>query len=257
VYAVWRDGRWGPRRKLDWADPRGAYIYTNNCGQRVVLPNGDILLALSHGATKAQARSLSSVICGFDGDTLTVKQVGAEIAPAGGRGLLEPSITAFDGRYFLTIRAEDERGYVCVSPDGLKWTPKQAWAWDDGEPLAMSTTQQHWLAHSDALWLVYTRKDASNLNVLRWRSPLWMAQVDPLTLRLNRATERVVLPLVGDGVNDPNCVAIMGNFHPLHVSPEESWVTVGEWQPKNGIRGDLLLARIRWSRPNRLYVSPT
>ena len=84
-----------------------------------------------------------------------------------------------------------------------------------------------------------------------------MAQVDPVTLRLNRATERVVLPLVGDGVNDPNRVAIMGNFHPLHVSPDESWVTVGEWQPKNGIHGDLLLARIRWSRPNLLYVSPT
>ena len=257
VYAVWRNGEWGPRRKLLWADSRGAYIYTNNCGQRVVLPNGDILLAFSHGAAKAQARSLSSVICGFDGDTLTVKHVGTEIAPTGGRGLLEPSITAFGGRYFLTIRAEDERGYVCVSPDGLTWTPKQAWAWNDGEPLAMSTTQQHWLTHSDALWLVYTRKDPSNLNVLRWRSPLWMAQVDPVTLRLNRATERVVLPLVGDGVNDPNRVAIMGNFHPLHVSPDESWVTVGEWQPKNGIHGDLLLARIRWSRPNLLYVSPT
>ena len=37
VYAVWRNGEWGPRRKLLWADSRGAYIYTNNCGQRVVL----------------------------------------------------------------------------------------------------------------------------------------------------------------------------------------------------------------------------
>ena len=116
----------------------------------------------------------------------------------------------------------------------------------------MSTTQQHWLAHSDALYLVYTRKDATNSKVIRWRSPLWMAQVDPKSLRLRRDTERVVLPLMGDGVKDPDHVAIMGNFHTTNVSPDESWVTVGEWHPKAGIKGDLLLARIRWNQPNRL-----
>jgi len=252
VYAVWKDGKWGARRKLEWNDPRGAYIYSNNCGQRVLLPNGDILLAFTHGPVKTKPRSVSSVICSFDGETLSVKRVGDEITHDKGRGLLEPSLTQFGGRFLLTLRAEDDRGYVSASEDGLKWTPKQPWSWDDGETLAMSTTQQHWLAHSEALWLVYTRKDASNANVIRWRSPLWMAQVDTRTLRLRRGTERVVLPLVGDGVKDPNRVAIMGNFHPVNVSPDESWVTVGEWQPKNGIKGDLLLARIRWSKPNKL-----
>ena len=116
----------------------------------------------------------------------------------------------------------------------------------------MSTTQQHWLPHSEALWLVYTRKDVSNVKVIRWRSPLWMAQVDTKSLRLRRDTERVVLPLVGDGVNDPKRVALMGNFHTVNVGPVESWVTVGEWQPRNGIKGDLLLARISWARPNML-----
>jgi hypothetical protein len=252
IYAVWRDGQWGPRRKLEWNDPRGAYIYSNNCGQRVLLPNGDILLAFTHGPTKASPRSISSAVCTFDGGMLAVKKVGAEIPHDKGRGLLEPSVTRWRDRFFLTIRAEDERGYVCTSDDGLAWTPKQPWMWNDGELLAMSTTQQHWLAHSEALWLVYTRKDATNVNVVRWRSPLWMAQVDPQTLRLRRDTERIVLPLVGDGVNDPKRVAIMGNFHTTNVTPEESWVTVGEWQPLNGIKGDLLLARIRWSRANEL-----
>ena len=256
IYAVWRDGTWGPRRKLEWDDPRGAYIYSNNCGQRVVLPDGDILLAFTHGATKAQPRSVSGVICSFDGEKLAVKKVGVEIPHNKGRGLLEPSLTEFRGRYFLTIRAEDNRGYVCASDDGLAWTPKQAWAWDDGTPLEMSTTQQHWLAHSEALWLVYTRKDATNANVIRWRSPLWMAQVDTEKLRLIRETERVVLPLVGDGVKDPDRVAIMGNFHATNVSADESWVTVGEWQPKNGIKGDTLLARIRWTKPNALAARP-
>jgi hypothetical protein len=251
IYAVWKNGQWGPRRKLEWDDPRGSYIYSNNCGQRVNLPNGDVLLAFTHGA-KETARSVSGVICGFDGETLRVKQVGEEIKHDKGRGLLEPSVTQFGKRYFLTIRAEDERGYVCASDDGLRWTPKRAWAWEDGTPLVMSTTQQHWLAHSEALWLVYTRKDASNVNVVRWRSPLWMAQVDVKRLCLLKETERVVLPLVGDGVNDPDKVAIMGNFHITNASRDESWVTVGEWQPKNGIRGDTLLARIRWQKPNQL-----
>jgi Domain of Unknown Function (DUF1080) len=252
IYAVWRDGQWGERRKLEWDDPRGAYIYSNNCGQRVVLDDGDILLAFTHGAVKNQPRSVSSVICSFDGNMLAVKRVGQEIPHDQGRGLLEPSLTKYRERFFLTLRAEDNYGYVCASDDGLNWSAKQPWRWDDGEALAMSTTQQHWLAHSEALWLVYTRKDASNTNVLRWRSPLWMAQVDTRSLRLLRHTERVVLPLVGDGVNDPDRVAIMGNFHPLNVSSDESWVTVGEWQPRNGIKGDLLLARIRWSLPNAL-----
>ena len=251
IYSVWRNGKWGPRRQLVWSDPRGSYIYTNNCGQRVVLPNGDILLAFSYGAVRNQPRSVSGVICAFDGETLSVKQVGDEIAHAHGRGLLEPSLVQFGGRFLITLRAEDNRGYVCASEDGLKWTPKQPWAWDDGEPLTMSTTQQHWLAHSAVLFLVYTRKDPSNVNVPRWRAPLWMAQVDLKTLRLVRATERVVLPLVGDGVNAPDDVAYSGNFHPVNVSAEESWVTEGEMLPKRGWKGDLLLARIRWREPNK------
>jgi len=252
IYTVWRGGWWGPRHKLEWNDPRGTQIYSNNCGQRVVLPSGDILLAFSFGAKKEQPRSVAGVICSFDGEKLGVKQVGEEISHDSGRGLLEPSVTQFRKRFYLTIRAEDNRGYVCASDDGLKWTPKQAWAWDDGEPLTMSTTQQHWLTHSGALYLVYTRQDECNMNVIRWRAPLWLAEVNPMTLRLRRDTERIVLPLVGDGVKDPNRVALMGNFHVTHASPDESWVTAGEWQPRNGIRGDLLLARIRWSKPNAL-----
>lgn len=252
VYTVWRNGQWGPRRKLEWNDPRGAYIYTNNCGQRVVLPNGDILLAFTYGDRKATPRSVSGVICSFDGETLSVKQVGEEITHDKGRGLLEPSLVRFGGRFLLTLRAEDDRGYVCASQDGLRWTPKQPWTWDDGEPLTMSTTQQHWLAHSAALFLVYTRKDASNVKVPRWRAPVWMAQVDTRTLRLVRSTERVVLPLVGDGVNAPDDVAYSGNFHPVNASADESWVTDGEIIPKRGYKGDLLLARIRWTQPNRL-----
>ena len=254
VYTVRRsDGTWGERRILEWDDPRGGFIYSNNCGQRVVLPNGDILLAFTFGP-KSEHRSVAGVLCSFDGEQLRIKQVGPPIELQVGRGLLEPSLTRHDGRFHITIRAEDGHGYHSVSEDGLHWAPKQKWTWDDGSAIAMSTTQQHWLTHSDGLFLVYTREDASNPKVIRWRAPLWVAQMDTKTGRLIRSTERTVLPLVGDGVGAGDHVALMGNFNVTNVSPEESWVTVGEWMPRQNARGDLLLARIRWSRPNRLFA---
>ncbi len=246
-----KDGTWSKRKILAWDDPRGGSIYSNNCGQRVVLPGGDIQMSLTFGP-KAEHRMVAGVRAAFDGQHLKLKEVGPPLHNPHGRGLLEPSVTQFDGKFWLTMRAEDNRGYVSVSDDGLRFSEKRAWAWDDGSPLEMSTTQQHWLTHSDGLFLVYTRKDASNLNVIRWRSPLWVAQVDVGRRCLIKSTERVVLPLVGDGVGDPDKVALMGNFNVTNASPEESWVTVGEWTPRHGYRGDVLLARIRWSKPNRL-----
>lgn len=245
------DGTWSPRRILEWDDPRGSHIYSNNCGQRVILANGDVQMSFTFGP-KADHRMVAGVHASFDGQLLRVKEVGPPLLNPKGRGLLEPSVTQFEDRFWITIRAEDNRGYVSVSDDGLNWEEKRPWAWDDGTPLEMSTTQQHWLTHSDGLFLVYTRKDKSNTGVIRWRSPLWVAQLDTEKRCLIRKTEQVVLPLVGDGVNDPDEVALMGNFDVTNVSPDESWVTVGEWMPRNGYRGDVLLARIKWSSPNRL-----
>jgi hypothetical protein len=54
------------------------------------------------------------------------------------------------------------------------------------------------------------------------------------------------------GSATPKHVAVMGNFHTVATAPGESWVTVSEEFPGNGWRGDTLLARIRWGRPNRL-----
>ncbi len=249
VYAVRQpDGTWSERRILGWDDPRGAHIYTNNCGQRVVLPNGEIVMSFTFGSGP-QNRRVAGVRCTFDGQQLRVAEVGPPLENKAGRGLLEPSVTRWKNRFYLTMRAEDGHGYVAESDDGLNYRRKTAWAWDDGQPIGMSTTQQHWLTHADGLFLVYTRKDASNVNVVRWRSPLWLARVDPERLCLLRRTEQVVLPLVGDGVNGPDDVALMGNFHITNASRHESWVTVGEWLPKRDAKGDLLLARIRWSRP--------
>jgi len=253
VYVVrTRDGKFSQPAKLPWDDPRGTAIYTCGCAQRVTLPDGHILIPLSFGPKGQTARSVGSVLCTYDGHTLTIQRCGNELSNGVKRGLLEPTLAAFQGRVYMTIRAEDDRGYVTASTDGLNWPAQRPWCWDDGEPLTMSTTQQRWLPHSDALYLVYTRKAKENVNVFRWRAPLYLARVDTEKLCLIRATERVVLPLIGDGVNDARHVARMGNFHTTAATADESWVTVGECLPDDNWRGNLLGARIQWSRPNRL-----
>lgn len=250
VYTVRnQDGSWSQRKQLHWDDPRGAFIYSNNCGQRVVMPDGDIMMSFTFGP-ESKHRMVAGVRCTFDGQTLRVAKVGKPLTHPVGRGLLEPSVTRFDDQFFMTIRAEDGHGYVAVSEDGIDYEPQQAWRWDDGQAIGMSTTQQHWVTHGDALFLVYTRKDPSNQNVIRWRSPLWISRVDPSRRVLIRESEQTVLPLVGDGVAEPDTVALMGNFNVTPASPSETWVTVGEWMPKQNAKGNVLLSRIVWARSN-------
>jgi hypothetical protein len=43
-----------------------------------------------------------------------------------------------------------------------------------------------------------------------------------------RQPEQVVFPLIGDGVDAPNQVALMGHFHVTHAIADESWVTIDE-----------------------------
>lgn len=251
VYAVGRaDGTWSAARTLEYDDPRMTGIYSSGCAQRVTLENGEIVLPCSWGPAGREDRAVGTLQCAFDGEELRVLESGNELRNPVKRGLLEPTVTRLEDRFYMTIRAEDDRGYVSTSDDGLHWAPQRPWTWDDGEPLAMSTTQQRWLTHSLALYLVYTRRAAHNERVVRWRSPLYMAEVDPDRLCLIRETEQEVFPLSGDPANAPDHVALLGNFMPMNATVEESWITVGESRPRDGWKGDTLLARVRWTRPN-------
>jgi hypothetical protein len=253
VYVVGdENGNWSDRKELSWDHPETSGIYTCGCAQRITLDNGNIILPLSFGPKERKDRKVCTVLCSFDGDNLTVIESGNTLKLAVNRGLLEPTLAFNNKRYYMTIRAEDDRGYVTVSDDGLVWREKRVWCWEDGEPLIMSTTQQRWINHSDGLFLVYTRRAKHNVNVMRWRAPLYIAQVDTEKLCLIRSTEKVVLPLIGDGINDPDHVARMGNFHAVNASQNESWVTVGETLPHDNWKGNTLLGRIFWSKPNRL-----
>ena len=245
------NGHWSERKKLEWNDPRNSAIYSVGSSQFVILPNGDLIIPVSFRPKERNDFAVTTLLCSFDGKTIKVKKVGVELNNTVKRGLLEPQLIKLGKLYYLTIRAEDGYGYVSTSTDGLNWSKPTAWAWDNGAALTMSTTQQHWLVHSDALYLVYTRQAEVNANVMRWRAPLYLAQVDRATLRLIQNTERVVFPLVGDGINDPAHVPHYGNFHVANISPQESWITAGEVIPAN-FRGDMLLARVRWVKRNFL-----
>jgi hypothetical protein len=252
-----KDGKWSLRKKLVWDDPRASALFSCGSSERVLFENGDVLVPVTFGQKGRGWRSVTTLRCSFDGETLTVKEAGNELINKKGRGLLEPSVGKWGGKYFLTIRAEDYKGYVSTSDDGMKWSEPVAYAFDDGEPVTMFTTQQHWLPHSEAMHLVYNRKTDQNANVVRYRAPLFIAELDPVTLKLRKATEQVLLPLVGDPVNDPKRVRLTDNFHPLTVSAEESWITVGENTLALGKPGDCLIARVKWARPNRLFSAPT
>ena len=231
-----------------------------NCGagcvQRVDLDDGGILLPVYFKAMADKRYSVAVMKCSFDGRNLTYEDIGPGMTVDIGRGLYEPSLTRYAGRFFLTLR-NDEAGYVAVSGDGRNFTVPKVWTFDDGEELGNYNTQQHWVTHSEGLFLVYTRRGAENDHVFRHRAPLFMARVDPETLQVVRATEQVVVPEKG---------ARLGNFGVVNVNENETWVTVAEWMQTNGPNyGDwrvpmkygsnnrVYAARILWDTPNRVH----
>ena len=212
---------WDDWRTLDLPEATGLLASCGSgCGQRCDLPDGDILIpAYGPGQPPAQDYAAAILRCGFDGRTLTFKEAGRPLCLAGGRGFVEPSVTAYAGRFFLTLR-NDSKGYVASSEDGLDYSIPRPWCWEDGTEIGNYNTQQHWLTGGGGLYLVYTRRGAGNDHVFRHRAPLFIAQVDPERLCRLRATERIAVPEKG---------ARLGNFGVTRVSDSESWVVVSEW----------------------------
>jgi hypothetical protein len=240
--------QWTDWRVLDMPDNPEFFSAGSGCAQWLNAADGTVLVP-AYFKPKSESRAgiyASTVLrCRFDGKTLTYLEHGAPIRHDTPRGVYEPSITRFQNRYYLTLR-NDDRGYVAVSDDGLHYAPKRPWTFDDGEELGSYNTQQHWVTHSDGLYLAYTRKGADNDHIMRHRAPLFLARVDPDRLVVLRATERILVPERG---------ATLGNFGVVTVSPHETWVTVGEGMHakdarERGANGRVYAARIQWSRPN-------
>ncbi len=247
VYAVYDPTikTWTPWRLLELPKDEHFNFARNACAQWVVKPDGALLVPLYISTSTKEPFSTIVAECRFDGETLTYVKNGNLLALDVARGLYEPSLIAFGGRYFLTLR-NDLGGYVSVSENGLHFDQAKPWLFDDGGELGSYNTQQHWLAHRDGLFLVYTRRGADNDHIVRHRAPLFMAAVDTETLRVLRATEKVVVPERG---------AEMGNFGACAINENESWITVSEGMfmkdsKSRGAEGATFVARIRWSTPN-------
>ncbi|MDO6438995.1 exo-alpha-sialidase [Cyclobacterium sp. 1_MG-2023] len=224
-----------------------------DCGagsvQRYDKSDGTILLPVYYRSPGNGTTSSVTVIrCTFYNKKLQFLEQGNELHIDVPRGYGEPSLTHFKGNYYLTLR-NDKQGYVTKGVDGLNFEEPKPWTFDDGEALGNYNTQQHWVTHSDGLFLVYTRRGADNDHVFRHRAPLFMAQVDPNSLSVIRKTEKILVPERG---------ARLGNFGITDISPNETWVTVSEWmQPsgveKHGSDGSIFIARIHWDQPNKLF----
>lgn len=239
-----------------WSDwdvvkmPDPAKFFSSGAGsaQRYDLPNGDVLLPIYFSDSTNPQRSVAVMRCKFDGKKLEYVEHGSEHILKAFRGCLEPSITKFGDKFFVTIRHGDGHGYVMAGTDGLHYSAPQKWRWDDGTDLETGDTQQHWVTHSDGLFLAFTYKRWDNGHVFRNRAPLFLAQVDPQNLTLIKKTLQVLVPERG---------ARLGNFAVVNVSKDETWVTVAEWmQPvgceKYGSDNSVYAARIQWAKPNKL-----
>jgi len=249
-YSVYHtaDDTWSAWRTL--AHPEGGVMLDGGagCTQRHDLPDGTILLPV-YGRSSTGARNCyASVVlrCAFDGRELRVVEQGTPLTIDRPRGFCEPSVIGHKGEFFLTLR-NDEKGFVSISKDGLHYSEPVPWCWDNGEEIGNYNTQQHWVSGGGGLFLVYTRRADNNGHVFRHRAPLFMARVAPQSLRLVRATERIIVP---------ERASRLGNFGITRVSENESWVVVSEWmQSAKGVQacvdggGDnrIWIARLNWA----------
>ncbi len=243
-YAVYDPGckEWNTWQTLNFPKSFKWPYKRSGCGQCLVEPNGDVLIPIYFGEHNNSIHYAAVARCKFDGEKLTYVEHGTEHKLDFGRGMSEPSLAKFVDQYFMTMR-NDKGAYVNTSTDGLNYTEAEPWLFDDGAELGSYNTQQHFLTHSDALFLVYTRRGLDNDEIMRHRAPLVMAQIDPKTKRVIRATERVIVPKQG--------TAETGNFGVCNITPGISWIVVAKRVTTPGEK-NVFVSQIEWKQPNLL-----
>jgi len=226
---------WNEWRELKMPDVPQFFRSGAGCTQRVDLENGEILLPIYFGGGNPYLLSSTVVRCSFDGEKLEYIEHGDELSVDIPRGLGEPSLAQFEGRFFLTMR-NDNAGFVAASDDGLHFNEPQIWRFDNGEELGNYNTQQHWVTHKSGLYLVYTRRGLNNDHVFRNRAPIVMAKVDTDKMRVLRDTEKVLIPNRG---------ARLGNFGVTQIHPDETWIVAAEWMQNSGQWTQVMLDKLR------------
>ena len=202
--------------------------YTTGSAEFIETDSGELLIpvvAVTKGATIWDAKYSSLIVrCRFDGKNLEYLEKGNELFFNVGRGLYEPQLCYFQGKYYLSMR-NDEHALYAVSDDGLHFSQPTFWRWDTDVELPTYNTQQHWLICDRKLHLVYTRKAGNNDHVFRHRAPLFMAQVDTDRMCIMRHTEQIVAYERG---------ARLGNFGVTFVNENKSVICAAEWMQPLG-----------------------
>ena len=223
-----------------WSEP--GFITSADCGE-----NGDLRIACAQMAQMADGKlvlpvyfataelvdyagvkwprqAVKTLIARVVGNQLKIEAWSNALTIGVERGFVEPSVKEFNGKWYMTIRAEDGKAYITTSTDALNWQKPQPWRWSDTlEDLATDSTQQHFLTLGGKLYLCFTRADESNAMVPRRRTPLFIAQVNTENLTLLRESEQIIFPLViKDGISN-----MQGNFHCVELSPDLAAVVDG------------------------------
>jgi hypothetical protein len=241
------DGRWSRWSFLELPATQDDgnekfFLVAPGCVQWLVRPDSTLLIPVYFKGPAGSDYHVTVLHCSFDGETIKYLAHGDELRMQGGRGFAEPSLVFHGGRYYLTLR-NDARGYVTTSADGLQFEAVRPWQFEDGSELGSYNTQQHWLTHKNGLFLAYTRRGANNDHIVRHRAPLFLARVDPESLRVIRSTEQPLIPERG---------VMLGNFGAAAITPQESWVTDAEFilsdrpHPR-GADGSVFVARVSWA----------
>jgi len=230
VYAVWSpEGEtWSERGVVEL--PGVKKTYRTACTQAVLLEHDKLILPIYldsgctcdyYGHRVPRLASLTAVYKKVgDRFDFVAKSNLLELPVL--RGCIEPSaVHLANGGYALTLRAEDGNMYRAISKDALDWSDLRAWRWDDGQPIETSSTQQHWLQLGTRLYLVYTRRDGENDDIMRFRAPLYIAEADADRAVLFRASEKVLFPR--QAVN--GIEGLFGNFHCAQRNGDSALVT--------------------------------
>lgn len=244
-----QSGAWSEWQMIEFPDDPMFVNCRCASSQWLVKRDGRLLLA-TYFQDATPYYGVTVVECEFDGKRLRYTRHGTVLQDNTKRGLAEPSIIWQGGRYYLTIR-HDDYGYVAVSRDGLTYGTMKKWTFDDGSDLGSVNTQQHWLAHSNGLYLCYTSRRPENSHIARARAPLFIAEVDTRKLCVVRSTEQVLIPERG---------LMLGNFGAEAITSKESWVTDAEFiwykaglkPTAKGGNGSVWVARVEWEKPNKL-----
>ena len=241
-----RDGKTlqsiGEPKELPFPITTSNYIIPH--GQPYEYENGDFLFTFYYNGVNGKGRIIS-VRYSFDGEEFAVVEAGqAIVMDSLQRGCSEASVAKLGDKYYMTIRS-NENAYLAWSDDGLNYSDPVLWRFNNGSILGSCNTQQRWIRHQGALFLVYTRANGSNNHVMRNRAPLYMAQFDEEKKCLIKETEIELVPNRGASVgtmigvcevsSNESYVMVIENMQPDWQYGTDNWQHVAQYGADNSI----------------------